>query len=240
VFFAHEFGHSFTAWALGWKGNPLELDYAQPTLVVLLVQFGINQNVDEAAIFAAGQGVHAAIIAAAGAVLGNALVSYPVSRVAYARAKRHGQRGWAMFAYWICVASVGNFIDYVPVRTFTLEGDMGSLQRGLGWSPWTVLIVLGIPTLAAVLYFFVRIEPATLRWLFPRSWAKRAVLAVLTAFMIFGFYGAAGWSEGGPVSHAMSVISVCVLFPGMALFGALFMSRRSSQDRANDLGQRAP
>src|ERR1700760_4047081 len=156
VFFAHEYAHSFTAWALGWKDNPLALDYAHPSLVVVLLQLGINQNVDEAPIFASGHGAHAAIIAAAGAVLGNALLSYPLSRLGYARAKRRHARGWAMFAYWVCVASVGNMIDYVPIRTFTLDGDMGSVQRGLACSPWAVMIVLGIPTAITLLYFFAR------------------------------------------------------------------------------------
>jgi len=233
VFFCHEYAHSFTAWALGWKINPLALDYAQPSLAVLLLQFGINQNVDEVALFASGHGAQAAIIAAAGAVLGNALVSYPLSRLGYARAQRNNSPGWAMFAYWVCVASVGNFIDYVPIRTFTLEGDMGSLQRGLGWSPWTVMIVLGIPTLIALVYFLFRIGPSTVRWLFPGSPAKRAVVVMLTAFALFGFYGAAGWFEGGPISHVMSFISVCVVFPGMALVGGLLAIRRSRSTEAS-------
>ena len=41
VFFAHEYAHSFTAWLLGWKSNPLALHYPRPTPVVLLLQFGI-------------------------------------------------------------------------------------------------------------------------------------------------------------------------------------------------------
>jgi hypothetical protein len=43
-----------------------------------------------------------------------------------------GSRGWGMFAYWATVASVGNFLDYVPVRTFTTEGDMKFDPTGLG------------------------------------------------------------------------------------------------------------
>jgi hypothetical protein len=197
VFFAHEYAHSFTAWLLGWKSNPLALDPAHPTLVVFLLQMGINQNVDERPIFASGHGSHAAIIGAAGALLGNALISYTLSRWGYWKARQIGSRGWGMFAYWATVASVGNFLDYVPVRTFTTEGDMGSIQRGFGWSPWTILVVLGIPTLLAIIYFFARIEPVTLAWLFPESAGKRWVVAVLTAFVLFGFYGAAGLFETG-------------------------------------------
>jgi hypothetical protein len=228
VFFAHEYAHSFTAWLLGWKSNPLALYCPRPTLAVLLLQMGINQNVDEGPIFASGHGPHAAIIGAAGAILGNALITYTLSRWGYSKARQVGSRGWGMFAYWATVASVGNFLDYVPVRTFTTEGDMGSIQRGFGCSPWTILVVLGIPTLLAVTYFFVRIEPATLAWLFPESGAKRSVVVFLTAFAIFGFYGAAGWLEGGPISHRLSVISVCICFPLMAALGGMLVQHEAA------------
>jgi len=217
AFFAHEYAHSFTAWILGWKRDPFALNYAHPTPVVLLLQLGINQNVDEAPIFASGHGIAAAMIAAAGALLGNALFTYPLSRLAYAKAKQIGNRAWAMCAYWVTVASIGNFIDYVPVRTFTNEGDIGSVQRGLGWSPWTVLLVLGTPTLLVLIYFCARLQPKTLAWLYPVSRWKRVLIAALTSFAIFGFYGAAGLLEGGPISHTLSLLSLCVLFPLLAI-----------------------
>ena len=228
VFFAHEYAHSFTAWLLGWKSNPLALHYPGSTLVVFLIQLGINQNVDEGPIFASGHGVQAAIIAAAGALLGNGLITYTLSRWGYAKATQIGSRGWGMFAYWVTVASVGNFFDYVPVRTFTIEGDMGSIQRGLDWSPWTILVVLGIPTLLALIYFFARIEPVTLAWLFPESATKRWTIAVLTAFVLFGFYGAAGLLEGGPISRRLSVVSVSVCFPFMAVLGGVLVQREAA------------
>ena len=228
VFFAHEYAHSFTAWLLGWKSNPFALYYAHPTPVVFLLQLGINQNVNEGPIFAGGHGPQAAIIGAAGALLGNALISYTLSRWGYWKARQIGSRGWGMFAYWATVASVGNFLDYVPVRTFTTEGDMGSIQRGFGWSPWTILLVLGIPTLLATIYFFARIGPVTLTWLFPESAAKRWVIAVLTAFVLFGFYGAAGLLEGGLSSHRLSVISVWICFPLMAVVGGILVQHEAA------------
>ena len=226
VFFIHEYSHSFTAWVLGWKSNPLALHYPHSTVLVLLTQLGINENVNYSPIFASGHGREAAIIALAGALLGNALITFSLSRWGYAKAKRRTLRGWAMFAYWVCVASVGNFIDYVPVRTFTDEGDMGHLERGFGWSPWTVLIVLGIPTAFALVYFLLRIEPSALQWLFPYSPARRVVLVVLTTFVLFCFYGGAGYSESGPISHMISVVSVCVFFPLTTLFGGVLVCRK--------------
>lgn len=127
------------------------------------------------------------------------------------------------------MASIGNFIDYVPVRTFTdgtdLYQDMFAMEKGFGWSPWTLLVVFGLPTLIALLYFFLRIEPSTLRWLFPNSPANRAVMVIVTTFALFAFYGAAGWSDGGPVSHQMSVVSVFVFAPLMMLVGWFLVQR---------------
>ena len=231
VFFAHEYAHSFVAWALGWKTNPLALHYGHPTLTVLLLQLGIDQNVDEVPIFASGHGVQAGLISAAGALLGNAAITYSLSRWGYQTAQRHGSRGWAMFSYWVCVASVGNFIDYVPIRTFTdgtdLYQDMFAVERGFGWSPWTLLLVFGIPTACALVYFFLRIEPQTLRWLFPASAGKRVFVALLTAFTLFDFYGAAGWADGGPMAHRLSVISVCVVAPLMGVLTGIVADRRT-------------
>ena len=225
VLFAHEYAHSFTAWALGWKRNPLALNYAHPTILVLLLQLGISQNVDEVPIFASGHGAQAALISAAGTVLGNAAITFPLSRWLYSYAQRHAAAGWGMFAYWMTVASIGNFIDYVPVRTFItgndLDQDMYAVEQGLRWSPWTLLFLLGIPTALAVAVFFVKIEPETLKWLFPNCRGKRIFVAVLTALLLFAFYGAAGWSGGGTIAHTMSVTSVCILAPLTALLTAI-------------------
>jgi hypothetical protein len=216
VFFAHEYAHTFTAWFLGWKSSPFDLHIPPSSMSLWLIQMGIDQNVNEAPIFAAGKGSHAAIIGLAGALIGNALISYPLSRFAYAKAKRHASRGWAMLAYWVCTASVGNFIDYVPIRTFTLGGDMGSVQRGFGWSPWAVLVLFGIPTAIVLGYFLFRIVPVTINWIFPESAGQRAVMAIVTSFFMFAFFGAVGLLEGGPISHQMSVISVFFVAPIVA------------------------
>ena len=225
AFFLHEYAHTFVAWITGWKANPFALNYAHPTLKVFLMQWGINQKVDEGPIFTSGHGAIAALIAAAGMIVGNGLLSYPLSRLGYRVARNNDQRSWGLFAYWCTVASIGNFIDYVPVRTFTLEGDMGSIQRGLGWSPWTVILVLGIPIAVAVTYFFLRIEPASLTWLFPNSTSQRMIAVVVTGLVLFGFYGAAGLPEGGPISHRISLISVVILLP-LVTIASWFLVRR--------------
>jgi hypothetical protein len=232
VFFTHEYAHSITAWLLGWKSNPLDLNYAHPTLKVILLQLGIDQNVDERPIFASGHGADAALIAAAGAVIGNGLIALPLSRLAYRRAIQRRRFGWALLAYWCTVASVGNFFDYVPIRTFTLDGDMGSVQRGLGWSPWTLLAIFGVPTLIAMVWLFLRVVPETLRQLFPTSTPRQALVAVVTVGVMFGFYGAVGLLEGGPVAHRLSTISVDFLLPAAVIAALLAVNGIDTRSNA--------
>lgn len=228
AFFVHEYAHAIIAWDLGWKHNPFDIDYAKPSVVVLLIQLGISQKVNEGPIFAAGRGVDVALIGIAGSLLGNAILTYPLSQLGYRHAQTHERRGWAMFAFWVTAASIGNFIDYVPIRTFTGGlGDMGSLEKGLGRSPWVVLIVLGIPTLAATLYLFMRIVPATVTWLFPYSVNARYAVAILAVFLVFGFYGAAGLLEGGPVSYELSLPWAFVALPLMAGIEVILLRRLS-------------
>jgi hypothetical protein len=91
AFFLHGYAHTFVACITGWKSNPFALNYAHPTLTVFLMQWGINQKVDEGPIFASGHGPIAAIIAAAGMVVGNGLLSYPLSRLGYRVAKKEAE-----------------------------------------------------------------------------------------------------------------------------------------------------
>lgn len=228
VFFPHEYAHTFVAWLLGWKAGPFDLHVPPWSLKLLLIQLGIDQDVNEAPIFAAGRGIDVGLIAIAGMVLGNFLVTLPLSRWAWRKAKERGAWGWAMLAYWCTVASVGNLIDYVPVRTFTLDSDMGSVQRGFGWSPWTILLILGVPTLIVLVYFLVRIVPVSLAWLFPESLARRIAFAFLTMLALFGFYGAVGFLDGGEIARQFSTISVFVLIPLMTALEIAILWRKGN------------
>jgi hypothetical protein len=226
AFFPHEYAHAVVAWLLGWKASPVDLDYAHPTAVVILIQLGINQKVDEAPIFASGHGFDAGIIAAAGMVVGNGLVTLPLSRWGWHRAIAAGRRGWAMLAYWVTAASVGNLLSYVPLRVFVADGDMYSVVRGFGVSPWAVLVVLGIPTLAALVWFVARVAPASIRTLFPDAAAARVVMALFTAAFVFGFYGLGGLLEDDPVARWMGRLCIFGLAPAVALAEIVLVQRR--------------
>ena len=212
AYLAHEYAHSFVAWALRCKANPLALNYGGLNLNNVIFLDDIDENVDYAPIFAAGHGPIAAGIAVSGVLLGNGLF-YLLSRRLYTAAKKRGHRMLALFTFLLCLMNVGNFISYVPARTFTTHADMVTVQQGLNISPWWVAIVLGIPFCAAMGHFFAAMLPDAMRFLFPDTKAGQILLLVLSAYMAFKFFGGSGLHRYGEVSHWISAFSIYGLLP---------------------------
>lgn len=208
----HEYAHSFTAWLLGWKENPLQLNYGHLDLPNLLLQSEIEENVDYAPIFIAGRGALAGVIAGAGILFGNGLF-YLLSRRLYSFAAVRGRRLLALFAFLWCLTNLGNLWDYVPVRTFAAHGDMATLASGMKISPWWIVAILGIPFVAAIVHFFARLLPRARCIIFPVQVGAQIALTIICSFALFVFYGSAGIRGYGAVSHWISVCSCCVLFP---------------------------
>lgn len=215
-YLVHEYAHSFLAWALGYKANPVALDYGHLSMDNLVFLSDIDENVDYGPIFAAGKGYLASLIAVAGVLFGNGLC-YLASRKLYSFAKGSGRRTLALFCFLLCLMNVGNFISYVPVRTFTTHADMFTVERGLSISPWWIAVLLGVPFAVATWHFFARLLPDARRYLFPDQRASQIVLTVLSCFAIFDFFGAAGLLRYGTASHWISAVSVCVMFPATLL-----------------------
>jgi len=208
----HEYAHAFFAWALGWKANPFALNYGGLNLNNILFLSDIDENVDYDPIFAAGQGTAAAMIAVSGVLVGNGL-GYLVARCGYSRYKARGKKTVGFFMFLFCIMNAGNFISYVPTRTFATHADMATVVQGLHISPWWIALVLGVPFCLAVIHFFSRILPGALRFFFPEWRIGRILLVVLSSFMIFDFYGSAGLHRYGDAAHWISILSVYVLFP---------------------------
>jgi hypothetical protein len=106
------------------------------------------------------------------------------------------------------------------------------VQKGFGWSPWTLLVLLGVPTLILLIQFLGRTLPATLAWLFPGSRARQIVVAILAMLALFGFYGVAGLLEGGEISRRLSLLSVFGLAPLMSVLEIAILLRRRTNSPA--------
>ena len=211
-YLVHEYAHTFTAWALGYKTNPLALDYGRLNLRNLLILSDIDENVDYRSLFGAGRGRLASLIAVSGVLLGSGIF-YIVSRVLYSFAKLRNRPILGLFAFLLCLMNVGNFLDYVPVRTFTTHADMANVERGLRISPWFIITVLGFPFAVAIGHFFMKLLPDARGFLFPYGAIPQRVLAVVSSFTVFAFFGSAGMRGYGQTSHWLSVLSMCLLFP---------------------------
>jgi hypothetical protein len=213
----HEYAHSFAAWGVGCKANPLALNYGHLTPQNVAFLLGIDENVDYDPIFAAGQGYLASLIAVAGVLFGNG-VFYFVARGLYSSAKQRRRQVPGLFAFLYCLMNVGNFLCYVPVRTFTTHGDMATLEKGLHASPWWITAVLGVPFAIAIWHFFFTLLPDACDFLFPGKRIQRVALLVLSSFTVFVFpFGAAGLRGYGEASRWISIFSSCVLFPGVVI-----------------------
>lgn len=218
AFFAHEYSHSFVAWSMGWKANPWIIDFGHPDLLNFLQMIEIDEKVDYATIFAANDGFAVAVIAAAGVVLGNGVL-FIISSALFAASVRSGRRWPSLLLYWLCVVCVGNFLSYVPMRTFANIYDMGHIQQGLHVSPWAVVAVLGIPFAIGAWYLFARVVPNCVTNVL-RGRFERGFVVVLTAFVVFVFYALAGLEpKFDTLCKVLAIGSMVVLFPVFAVAG---------------------
>jgi hypothetical protein len=217
-YLVHEHAHSFTAWALGYKANPLALNYGHLTPQNVAFLLGIDENVDYDPIFAAGKGYLASLIAVAGVLFGNGVL-YFAARGLYSFAKQRRRQVLGLFAFLLCLMNVGNFLCYVPVRTFTTHADMATLEKGLHASPWWVAAVLGIPFAIAIWHFFSTLFREACSFLLPAERIQHVALLALSSFTVFVFpFGAAGLHGYGEASRWISIFSSCALFPAVVIF----------------------
>lgn len=204
----HEYAHSFMAWALGYKSNPLVIHWGVHSVTDVVLLLDINQRVDYAAMFARGDGLAATLVGFAGPGLANGAL-YLLSLWLLERPAVRGNTLLFTFVFWFNFMNVGNFYDYVPIRIFASHGDMAHIAEGLGVSPWMVLIVLGTPTALAMWFLFTRSLPEVLGHL--ASGFRRRLVVQFSAIIMFGYFGLVGIEGYGTIAHWLSLLSLCAI-----------------------------
>jgi hypothetical protein len=211
VVIQHEYAHSFMAWITGIKDDPIRIDWGGSGIHNILTLGDIDEDVDYDQALAAGHTTAAALTAMAGVVIGNG-VFYLVARQLLWRPAVAG-RAWVLyFLFWYIVHSVGNFYDYVPLRTFTAGGDVKNFALASGWSRWWIYGVAGYLTLWAIVDLYQKALPRTLDAAgFGRVWPARASVLVLSTLALFVLYALPALEQADPVSVFMGRTSLIII-----------------------------
>jgi hypothetical protein len=206
----HEYAHSFMAFVLGYKSDPLVIHFGGISVHNLILLINIDEQVDYAAMFARGDGRAAALVGFAGPGLANGTL-YLLSLFLLRQPSVRRNAFLYMLVFWFNFMNVANFFDYVPIRTFASHGDIGHITQGLGISPWAALVVLGIPTSIAMWFLFTRTLPEALGRIAPDSPFRQGFIVTLSVVIMFGYFGLAGFVGYGEPSHTLSVLSLCLI-----------------------------
>lgn len=213
AFFAHEFAHSALAWGLGFMRNPLALDYGGTSLGNILLQIEVGDNVDYDPILANGHGFAAAMIALAGAFIGNGVLygaAYAVLRSGASRAPSLV----TSFLFWLSLMCAGNIWSYVPLRALASHADIATAAKGLGLSSLALLPILLAPALFLIVHFFRRTCPMMIPILTAGHPVRTMMVIALVGTWFFIFFGGVGFSGSyGAMAQAMSIVSELLLFP---------------------------
>lgn len=176
------------AWALGEMKNPLALDYGGTGLRNLLLLWDIDENVEYHLFFMQGHGFHAALVAFAGSGIGSVslfVLGYFLLKSGYVQKRPY----LYYFVFWFQLMNLGNFYDYVPIRTFASHGDMGNLTHGLNISPWWVFVIFGYPIAFLMWQFFAKTMVFMYLNLLIRAVAVQAALMIICVLLLFGWFG---------------------------------------------------
>jgi hypothetical protein len=223
AYLAHEYCHSFTAWLLGFKQNPLALNYGEASVANILFQQDIDENVNYDPIFAGHHGLSAALIALAGPGVGNGVL-YFVCLWLFRMAITADNKKTALFVFWLALMCAGNVWSYAPTRVITTHADMALTAQGLGISVWLLLPLVTVPALYVTYSFFCRFFVFARQALFKDSADRLVLVSALVSYFYFGFFGGGAISgHYGAVPALLSAFSLLVLLP----LSALFCIRRS-------------
>ncbi|MEO8401156.1 MAG: hypothetical protein ABI597_05075 [Gammaproteobacteria bacterium] len=210
----HEYTHSITAWILGYKTNPFDLTYGGTSWLNLLLLSHMDENVNYPMIFASGHPGHVALIAFGGLGFSN-IPLFIISL--WLLTKKYVQTRPLLFYFLFLfnLMNLGNFYDYVPIRTFAPHDDAFNFITGLAISPWCVYIIGGYIVAFLILHFFTKTMISAFNYL-KLSKPLQTGLMMICVGILFGFYGLPGFFNYGEISHFLSVTSV-IIIPGLMI-----------------------
>lgn len=233
VVFTHEYAHAFTAWILGYKSNPFDINYGGTSLMNLLLLTNIDQKVNNDLIYSSGHPGYVALIAFAGPGIILLLYFASLWRI---RTKKMISRPYMLyFLLFINLWCLGGTYAYVPVRTFTTHGvmvDVLDIQQALNISPWWIYIVVGYLVFFMMYQFFSKTLISIYAYEGISSTVARASLMIICVLILFGYCGMAGFVNHGDISHFISATSF-IAIPGIII--ALWPTRKWVVQKVKEL-----
>ena len=174
----HEHIHSTTAYLLGHMQSPLAIVWGN-----LVTLEGWDEGVSYSAMFSAGQGADAAIVAVSPLILHAVVVTgglYLLLSGAMAK------KTWVFHCiFWLVIVNFMELVSYMPVRAFSLHGDIGNINHGLSLSPWLLFIVGTALVLAGLYYLYWHVLPRMYVVVARESRLVRYVILIFSAFFLF-------------------------------------------------------
>ena len=202
--YLHEWSHGLAAWCFGYKQNPFDISYGTDWIWLS----DISENVDYLQMGALEKSVVAIVPTLVGALL------FLVSLRALSLSKCRWQYS---FWYWFALMNLGQVWDYVPIRTFSAEGDIANFLQASQLSPWAVLVPGSLFTLGGMYLFLWRISPKAFKVMqIHRSWSQQVMFFIIL-IIFFGYFGGVGFTQTDEVSHHLSLVSWLMIPFGFVL-----------------------
>lgn len=229
----HEYAHSFTAWLLGYKNNPFDLNYGGASLANILLLLHIDQNVDNKIIYSLGHPWHVALIAFSGPGINILLFIWSYWLLKKEKVKRNLYLFY--FIFFFNLMNLGNIYDYVPIRTFVTQGnmiDVLDIEQGLNISPWWIYIFIGYPLVFLMWQFFTKTLVSAYVNLKITNALLRSGLMIICVCILFGYFGLPGFFSHGDVPYFISATSVLAI-PGIIIVLWPTRNRRVDDETTN-------
>ncbi len=212
VVLIHEYAHAFTAWILGYKDSPFNLNYGGTSLSNLLLLSNIDQNVNNNLIYASGHPGYVALIAFAGP--GIIILLFFLSSWLMQNKIFRSLPFLLYFLFFISLWCLGETYAYVPVRTFTPHGvmvDVLDIEQALHISPWLIYFFVGYLVIFMMWQFFSKNLILVYYKVGIVNTIARISLMILCVLILFAYCGMAGFFNHGEISHFISASSVLVI-----------------------------
>lgn len=238
IVFIHEYAHAVTAWLLGYKNSPFDINYGGTSWDNLLLLSNIDQKVNNDLIYSLDHPGHVALIAFAGP--GIVIFLFFISRWLMQNSKMKTHPYLLYFLLFCNLWCLGGTYAYVPVRTFTLQGvmvDVLDIQQALHISPWLIYFFVGYLVIFMMWQFFSKILILIYAYVNISSTTARASLMIICVLILFGYCGLAGFKNHGEISHFISVTSLFAI-PGMIF--VLWPTRKWIKQKLNMLEIKKP